>query len=277
MKKIIFIICSFFVLASCSEDQLTTYTGEKDNTSGIYFQRIGSYTLGTSNITYADSSLLSFEGVRDDIKQSTIKVTVRTFGNVSDKDRPFVVKVVKDPLQTTAVEGTDFTVDYSNCIMPAGKSEGYVPVTLIRTAKLLKSSLRIKLMLEENDFFKFYITEYKASNVWNRDSRIIDARSYVIRVAEIYTMPSYWGSSGLSFFGTWTPEKYAVVNNVAGWLPSDWKNAGMAGSKVAYGRFDYVARAVRTYLQKMADSGTPVKDGDGTNMQLPSPYSIVYQ
>lgn len=278
MKKTIFIIiCSFFVLASCNEDQLTTYSGEKDNTSGIYFQRVGSYTLGTPNITYADSSLYSFVGVKDTIKKATIKVTVRTLGNVSDKDRPFVAKVVNDPIQTTAVEGTDFTVDYSKCIIPAGKSEGYVYVTLLRTAKLTKSSIRIKLMLEENEYFKFYISEYKASNVWNQKTRVIDALSYVIRFSEIYSMPSYWGSIGYIFFGTWNPVKYAVVNNVAGWTPSDWSNAGMAGAKVAYGRFDYVARAVQSYLQQMADKGTPVKDEDGTNMQLPSPYSIIYQ
>ncbi len=278
MKKIIFIIiCSFFVLASCNEDQLTTYSGEKDNTSGIYFQRVGSYTYGTTNVTYADSTVYSFVGVKDTIKKATLKVTVRTFGNISDKDRPFVVKVVNDPIQTTAVEGTDFSIDYSKCIMPAGKSEGYVLVTLFRTAKLTKSSIRIKLKLEENEYFKFYISEYKESNVWNRKSRTIDALSYVLRFAEIYTMPSYWASFGNSFFGAWTPEKYSVVNNVAGWIPSDWSSAGMAGAKVAYGRFDYVARAVQTYLQQMADKGTPVKDGDGSNMQLPSPYSVIYQ
>lgn len=278
MKKIIYLaICSFFILFSCKEDKLVTYNGEKDNTSGIYFQRVGSYTLGTPNVTYVDSSTYSFAGVVDTIKKTTVKISVKTFGNISDKERPFVVKVNSDPKQTTAIEGTDFTIDHASCVIPAGKSEGSVSVTLYRSSKLTKSSLRIKLTLEENEYFKFHITNYKASNVWNQNTRVIDALSYVIRFAEIYTMPSYWSFSGDEFFGTWTPAKYATVNSVAGWLPSDWSNAGMAGSKVAYGRFDYVARAVQAYLQEMADKGTPIKEEDGTNMQLPNPYSVVYK
>ncbi len=274
MKNIKYILISIIVfLISCSEDQLITYSGEKDNTSGIYFQRTGSYTVGTPNVTYLDSTVYSFAGVN--AQSSTINVLVRTFGNLSDKDRPFVIKIVNDPIQTTAIEGSDFTVDYTKCILPAGKSEANIPVTLIRTEKLTKTSLRIKLMLEENEYFKLYIAEYKATNVWNQNVRTIDSRYYVIRFAEIYTMPSYW-SFAAPYFGTWTPEKYKVVNDVAGWTPSDWKTAGMAGSKVAGGRFDYVARFVQSYLQQMADKKTPVKEGDGSNMQLPNPYSIIY-
>lgn len=275
-NKIIIFIALSFGLFSCTEDTLITYQGEPDNTSGIYFQRTGSYVVGTPNVTYIDSTVYSFAGVHDSIRTATVNVQVRILGNLSDIDRPFVVKIAEDASQTSAVEGVDFTIDYNKCILPAGQATANVPVRIIRTQKLTSSTLRLKISLEENEHFKLYIKEYKASNVWNQTARNIDATSYVIRFAEQYSRPSYWTLFGGTYFGTWTPEKYKVVNDVAGWVPDDWKNAGMAGSKVTGGRFDYVARAVQAYLQQMADNGTPVKEKDGTNMQLPNPYSVIY-
>ena len=135
--------------------------------------------------------------------------------------------------------------------------------------------MRLKIELLENEYFKFYIKNYKASNVWNSTSRTIDAKYFVLRFDEKYTRPSYWDFA-TSYFGTWTSEKYRVVNEVAGWLPTDWNSAGMAGAKVAAGRFAYVARGAQAFLQEKANSGMPVKEADGTNMQLPSPYEVIY-
>ena len=277
MKKIkLILISAIFLAVSCSEEQLITYQGETDGTSGIYFQRTASYTYGTPNVVYTDSTEYSFAGVSSEIQSGTVNVVVRTFGNISNTDRPFVISVVNDPAQTTAVEGVDFTVDYTKCVIEAGKSETYIPVTVMRSEQLTESSLRIKLTLEENEYFKFHITEYKANNVWNQSARMIDARYYVIRFTEISTTPRYWTLLGTKYFGTWTQRKYKVVNEVAGWTPADWSTAGQAGAKVALGRFDYVARMVQSYLQQMADNGTPVKDDDGSNMQMPSPYTVSY-
>ena len=272
--KILLFIGLALSLISCSEDTLITYQGEPDNTSGIYFQRTYSYELGTPNMTYIDSASYTFAGVNDLIREVQVNVPVRTLGNVSNVDRPFLVEASTEE-GFNAVENVDFTIDYDNCIVPAGQSTAVVPVTILRTAKLTSTIVRFKLTLKENEHFKLYIKEYKASNVWNRTDRMIDASSYVIRFTEQYTIPSYW-TFAATYFGTWTPEKYKVVNDIAGWKPSDWRYAGMAGQKVTAGRFDYVARAVHNYLQEMADKGTPVKESDGTNMQLPDPYTVIY-
>lgn len=275
-QSIIIILLSVLSIISCTEDRLITYGGEDDNTSGIYFQRVGSYVYGTSDLTYTDSLTYSFAGAKEEMVSQIINVQVRTFGNISDVDRPFLVKPVVDSKESPAVEGVDFEIEYEQCIVVAGKADASVPVRLLRTSKLTTTSLRLKIELLENEYFKFHIKEYKASSVWNRTARSIDAKYFVLRFDERYTQPSYWSYSE-SKFGMWTVEKFRVVNEVAGWEPKDWKYAGMAGSKVASGRFDYVARAVQNYLQQKYDNGTPVKEANGSNMQLPSPYEVIYE
>lgn len=63
---------------------------------------------------------------------------------------------------------------------------------------------------------------------------------FAFSLSEMYTQPSYWAMFGGSFFGDWTPKKYIVVNSVCGLTPSDWSNAGYAGTKVQYGRFIFL-------------------------------------
>ena len=67
-----------------------------------------------------------------------------------------------------------------------------------------------------------------------------------------------------------------IVNQVCGLTPEDWSQAGIAGTKVQYGRFSFFASAVQRYLQEQADAGTPVLDVDGKYMQLAPAYLVDY-
>ncbi len=60
-------------------------------------------------------------------------------------------------------------------------------------------------------------------------------------------------------------------------LDSERLVASRAGrAKVSYGRLGFAAKAVRNYLQEQADNDTPVKDKDGSYMQLADGYTVDY-
>ena len=99
---------------------------------------------------------------------------------------------------------------------------------------------------------------------------------YTFTVHEVYTQPFYWMLAG-TYFGTWTVNKFLVVNMVCGITTEDWDTANiMEGSPVQLGRFTTFAFTVQAYLQQMADAGTPVTERDGSYMQLGNNYLVDY-
>ena len=152
----------------------------------------------------------------------------------------------------------------------------YVRITFYRTPDLLDSTLTVVLHLIENEHFNARIDEYKKTNQWNSSSENLDGTRYTFKFNEQYSEPTYWSWFGEGFLGPWTPQKYIVVNSVMGWTVNDWSQAGQAGAKVSYGRLGFAAKAVRNYLQEQADNDTPVKDKDGSYMQLADGYTVDY-
>ena len=203
-----------------------------------------------------------------------MSATIRTMGKVVDYDRPF--KVVVDQEGTTAIEGKHYEVNLDTVVVPAGKSTAYVRVRFFRTDDMMEKAVRLALRLEDNEYFKCYFPEYKNTNAYSATGVMIHGDVFAFSLSEMYTEPSYWAMFGDDFFGDWTPKKYIVVNSVCGLTPSDWSNAGYAGTKVQYGRFNFFATVVQKYLQEQADAGTPELEADGSYMQLAPSYSVDY-
>ena len=108
MKKLLFIIIGYsLLLAGCGENEAIYYEGESDSTSGIYFAYYTSTTREGASVIYnysdttRDNSLASVVG-----EYAQVRIPVRLFGNVSEEDRPFVVKTIGG----TVEEGKDFTL-----------------------------------------------------------------------------------------------------------------------------------------------------------------------
>ena len=98
MKKLLFIIIGYsLLLAGCGENEAIYYEGESDSTSGIYFAYYTSTTREGASVIYnysdttRDNSLASVVG-----EYAQVRIPVRLFGNVSEEDRPFVVKRQKN-------------------------------------------------------------------------------------------------------------------------------------------------------------------------------------
>ena len=127
MKKLLFIIIAYsLLLAGCGENEAIYYEGESDNTSGVYFAYYTSTTRQGTSITYhyndttINNSLTSVVG-----EYAQLRIPVRLFGNVSEEDRPFVVKAIGG----TVEEGKDFTLP-EELIMPKGEALAYVTVSV---------------------------------------------------------------------------------------------------------------------------------------------------
>lgn len=274
-KQIKYLFLLLSILVACQDDDIMEFSSE-DTT--VYFQGGAGYSIpGDGSVIYAptyryiDSTIISFAGLASTERYKTAYLPVKTMGKIKDYPRP--VKIVVDKEESSAIEGVDFTVGLDTIAIPANASEFNVPVTLIRSDVLLEESKRIVFRLEENEYFKLLIPDYKASSSWNAVADTLSALKFTVVFNEQYTMPFYYETFGEEFFGPWSPKKFQVLNEVMGWTVRDWNNAG---NKVAYGRFDFAAKAVRRHLQELADNGTPVTEPDGSFMQLAPKYAVDY-
>lgn len=262
------IALSFILLWGCEKKEIEVFT---TNDTGIYFQRGAGYSSTTQN--YSDSLTYSFVSAAATETYRILSAPVNTMGKVADYDRPF--KVVVDEEASTAIEGVHYTLDLDTCYIPAGASSANVRVTFFRTEDLLDKEIRLVLRLLDNDYFTCYFEEYKSTNSYTATGVQLSGISFRFIVSEMYSEPWYW-SMGTSYFGPWTAKKYTIVNSVCNVTNDDWAVAGQTGAKVSYGRFSFFARAVQNYLQEQADSGNPVREADGSYMQLGSGYTVDY-
>ena len=270
-KKILYLLLLPLIYTSCETKDIPVYTSDD---AALYFQRTASYIWGSTTVTYSNSTEFTFAGAAAEKNSVTYSAEVRTMGNVTDYDRPFKVEIDKEMI--TGIQGVHFDTNLDTLKIKAGKSNAYVRSTFYRTPYLLDSTLTVVLHLIENEHFNARIDEYKKTNQWNSSSENLDGTRYTFKFNEQYSEPTYWSWFGEGFLGPWTPQKYIVVNSVMGWTVNDWSQAGQAGAKVSYGRLGFAAKAVRNYLQEQADNDTPVKDKDGSYMQLADGYTVDY-
>lgn len=260
-----------FLPVSCSQEEIAPYNGCK---SGLFIQEVRTTDYYNNPIFYQDSISYSFANEVETVEGIYIGFNVRTMGDVVNYDRPYVLKIISD--ETTAIEGEDFDLENNEFMIKANKSSDFVRVYLKRTAKLRKTTLRIKLGVVANEYFDVPIDSYKNSSNWNVDGTINSATSFKIIFNEKYIAPNYWNSFGTDFFGDFTVARYIELNKVMGWTVKDWSNAGFQGAKVQFGRFDFAAKTFQKYLQEMANADTPVLDDDGSYIQLPAGYEVDY-
>ena len=270
-KIILFVSSLTLVFCACEKQDISVFTTDD---SGIYFQRVTSYIYNSTTEYYGDSVAYSFASAKASVKSVVLSATIRTMGKVVDYDRPF--KVVVDQEGTTAIEGKHYEVNLDTVVVPAGKSTAYVRVRFFRTDDMMEKAVRLAIRLEDNEYFKCYFPEYKNTNAYSATGVMIHGDEFVFSLSEMYTEPCYWSMFGDGFFGNWTPKKFLVVNSVCGLSAADWDNAGYAGAKIQYGRFNFFTTTVQKYLQEQADAGTPELDSDGSYMQLAPSYSVDY-
>lgn len=274
MKKLILglaLIASVTCFSSCDYDDLELYSGPK---AGLIIQQVYTTTLNGTPISYRDSTTYSFSTAPAQFTSASVRFVVSTMGSQTNYDRPY--KMVIESAANT-VEGVDYSIDRNDFTVNAGSSSDTVIVTLLRTQELRQKECFLKLSIQPNEHFEIPIEKYKSTASYSSPGDTLSATSFKIRYNEKYTQPNYWGWYGADYWGTWTVDKYLLLNEIMGWAVSDWSYAGSSGAKIALGKFDYSARLMRKYLQEKADNGEPVIDSaTGTYMQLASTYKVDY-
>lgn len=274
--RLLLVFVITILLFACKKEELMEFSVED---SAIYFQGMGSYTLSDGSMIFAteyryvDSVQASFAGAPKRFQSTVLYIPLKTMGKVKNYDRP--VRVVVDKEASSAVENVDFTIGLDTLFVPAFTSGVQMPVTILRTDALLSETKRIVFRLEENEYFKLDIKNFKASSSWFAKADTLSAIEFTVIFSEKYTEPSFYKKHKKDYWDEWSPKKFQVLNNVMGWTLSDWGNAGISG-KILVGRLDFSAKAMQKYLQQMADDNTPVKEVDGSFMQLSPKYSVDY-
>ena len=260
MKRLLSLIagCSL-LLFGCGENEALYYEGEPDGTSGIYFAYYNGMTMGSS-ITYhykdttADYSLTSVAG-----SSAVIRIPVRVFGNISEQDRPFKVKVIGG----TVEEGEDFTLP-DEFIIPGGTASASVPVTIFKKDELQDGVVRyITIGLEENEHFKAYIDKRVVGN------DTIGTQAITIQYSMVLEQPWSWDSYKNNW-GTYSHTKLNFMLSVMEWTYSEFT------SKNLYYVSPSICMLTQFELQKRADAGNPVRELDGSLMQLGPNYLVDY-
>jgi len=263
MKKLLSSVITgcFLLLFGCGENDALYYQGEPDGTSGIYFSYYSGTTIsgGVTTYNYRDTtSEYSFGNVVDSIMQ--VRVPVRLFGEVSDEDRPYVVKVIGG----TVREGEDFTMP-DHFVLEGGTALSYVTVNLKKTAALSDGVTRyLTLGLEDNEHFKSYIQNRMVG------TDTVKTQTLTIRYSMVYKEPFGWSLFALDKLGAYSQAKLMCVLSVMGWTYKE------LDSKNWYSVSPSIAMFMQIELQKRADEGNPVREADGSLMQLAGSYLVDY-
>lgn len=262
MKRLLSILIGYsLLLVGCGENEAIYYEGEPDGTSGIYFAYYTTYSYSGSSITYnyndttRDNSLANVKG-----EWASLNIPVRVFGNVSEEDRPFRVKAIGG----TVEEGKDFTLP-EELVMPAGKAMTTLKVRIKKSDELQDGVTRyITLGLEENEYFKPYIKNH----IVGVDT--FDAQKLTIRYSLVFEEPTFWYYYCPETLGVYSHAKLKFLLDLMGWTYSEFRNKNLFSIN------ETLAIFAQMELQKRADEGNPVRELDGSLMQLGPKYLVDY-
>lgn len=276
MKKyLLYSILSIF-LFSCSEDEIDTYDVGSKRTLLFLYNNSYSYGQGGTIITkrnYADSVAMTFVGTKDEVNSFLGTYPITLVGALPVNPIKINLKVNKE--LTTAIEGEDYEIDLDTVYLQPNTNSMSLKFKAIRTPKLLDKEVTLAIDLIETDDYDV-MERFNDTNIWNDFKKVISGRTFKITFGEVMTMPSYWGSFGMVYFGEWTVNKYKLLNSLMSWTVADWGKAGYAGEKIALGVFPYAATQLQKHLQEQADADKPVQDANGEFMQLPGIYAVDY-
>lgn len=280
MKKIV--LCFAFIatlLTACKEDEIMTYS-DLGGLNGLFFQHTSREEYATAGMsvllsrTYVDSLGVNFSSSKSDVTSTLARFPVKLIGHVVDYDRKINFKVNKE--LTTGIEGIDFEINYDTTYLKANRNSASINIKVLRTLKIRTERVVVALDLLESDDLKLLMNTYLSSTVWNSTSnKTFPANTFKFSIIEQASKPPKWDAG---YFGDWTLDKYNELNGLMEWDAVMWDgvNNPSSGSPISSGIFPYAAYHFKMYLQEKADAGTPIKETDGSLMQLPGIYAVDY-
>ncbi|MBC5622812.1 DUF4843 domain-containing protein [Butyricimonas hominis] len=246
MKQIIYILFLLLTFCACNEEVIAPYEGD----CGMYFD-VQQTSLDTLRVAW---------GLKDsEIKEQTVNLTVRLFGDVATYDRKFSIDIISDENDSLrSVEGIDYVKFPTEYVIPANEAETKITVKVLRTDALMKQARRFTIRLNETPELQFLYS--RTQYIDSVTSRMIDTQR-VIYMNEAFPEPGWWYRYGRSIFGTWSATKSKVICDVMGIDREIW--VGNLVEPFTVGYIKFVGKYMHRWLQE-----NPTKDEDGEWMQM---------
>lgn len=265
MKRNFIYLCvlAFIVLNACKKEGLNLYNDSIAKNS-IYFAKAD--TL--NNIT------LSFGYAKAEVKDSIMKLVIRTIGSPFTVDRPYNLSVADS---STMKAGIDYDFLNLPLSVKAGKVTDTLKIKFHRTTQLGQDSLFLYLDLKPNEnFTNDYLFRLVTIN------NIIHRKYYTrlkIRLDDIAGPPPFWTpgntyySSTEGYLGKFSTLKFQLLINrynldIDELIKPTWFSSNGNGR-----RLSGWANGTKAYLTQMALAGTPVYEADGTTLMVMGKYA----
>lgn len=156
MKRFInklWLIVTLIMLTGC-EKELMDYEGA----DCLYFDvRSAFSSIEESLWPHEFFSTAAFGSTMDN--DIVLECTVKASGYPKDYDRTF--QVTANPDSTTAVVGRDYDGFENSYTIKAGEASATVKITVHRSPEMENDTLRLQLMLHENEYFKLFYVNYE--------------------------------------------------------------------------------------------------------------------
>lgn len=216
MKKYLYFVLWIVVMSSCSQNDPLAY----ENNPAINFKD------KDLNFSFFYSKLNS--------NQENVEITLYVMGKPADVDRPF--KLVQSNLgeENAAVPGThylpfDSPEMISRMVIPAGKSELKLPITLLKDPSLELSTVKLSIRVMENENFKSGVMEMDSTNVY---------------ISSLALKPSNWNDWRYAFGTSWGSVKMRFIIDHTGIadftaVPTDYYYLLYLNSKLNQALYDY--------------------------------------
>lgn len=264
------------IVTGCTEG-LDTYQGE----NGIYFD-----TNYQGGVMLSDTINVSWGMKNSSVTSQVINLNVKLLGHTADVDRVFEVLVETaimpdgseippvqepdpdDPSQSAetdvpildAAPGVDFVMPPVSYVMPAGKAEVIIPVTVLRNETLHLARRAFKVSLVANDQLKFLYTRNmpKYDDEGNVTYYAMDYQRVIV-LDEKFPIPYWWLVRGQPYFGDWSQKKAALICDVMNIDREKW----LDDSALSEGYLKFCGRYMHNYLLE-----NPHYEDDGSLMVM---------
>ncbi len=235
-------------LFSC-EDDLPVY----EDVSQVYFNYVQDEDANKQTISFGYETPM-----RPD---STIKITVKLLGRVSDQKRDITAEVIG--AESNAAEGANLVFIPDSSYIPAGKDTGKLWVKLLNTDTLLTTTMFARIRLTPNEYFHTNLNYFEIPSSGAK----LQPLEYNLQFDAKSEQPNLWAALS-NYFGAWSRPKELAIYAALGvdrdyftYDPAVETASAAAAKRIKDGQIGMAYMSVINRWLKQYKEGTTYLDG----------------
>ncbi|UYQ92661.1 DUF4843 domain-containing protein [Chitinophaga horti] len=253
--------------ASCKKDMM-----EYEGIVGVYFAaRSGPYYAAPNSWPFRSFTNVEFVSQPADVNEVKLQIPVMITGPMKNYDRVFLVEV--NPDSTSALEKVHYQAFPRTCTIPANAIQGFVPITVMRTADMLTENKRLGLRLVANENFGLSFPKWRAIPDLGTGSvgadTVFDATLHMININDLMVEPAVWRGKMVpetkqetGLWGVFSRKKLELMCQLLHLTYQDFSSDATMPTILS----SLIANEMARYLKDQFNAGTPVKEDDGRLM-----------